>query len=153
MLPLPSFRHRSISRTEYKKSAEQLGNVDVLDPTPWRADILRDWCWDFLMTITLDFPLVSHIAFLRPDTLADGLSGHIYVDASGLLVSVVCRFDGVSAESPRIYFVGRRAIQRGYHAVLAGHLFAGQAVLRCHRLPKHHASGHRTLSLSDRQVP
>jgi len=45
---------------EYQKSAERLGDVEVLDPTPWRTELLRDWYWDFLMEITLDLPTVRH---------------------------------------------------------------------------------------------
>lgn len=44
--------------TEYNKSAEQLRNVEVMEPTPWCTDLLRDWYWDFLMDLTLDYPLV-----------------------------------------------------------------------------------------------
>jgi hypothetical protein len=68
---LSRFRRCSIPPTEYKKSAEQLGDVEVLDPTPWCTELLRDWYWDFLMEITLDLPMVRHIAFLLLGFLAD----------------------------------------------------------------------------------
>lgn len=65
------FRRFSIPPPEYKKSAEKLGDIEDLDPTPWRTELLRDWYWDFLMDITLDLPMVSHIVFLLLGFLAD----------------------------------------------------------------------------------
>ena len=49
------------STAEYDRAAERLGNVDGLEPTPWCTDLRRGWHWDFLMDITLDYPLVSAI--------------------------------------------------------------------------------------------
>ncbi|KAF8552444.1 P-loop containing nucleoside triphosphate hydrolase protein [Imleria badia] len=60
--------------TEYKKSAEQLGDVDVFDPTPWCTQLLRDWYWDFLTEITLDLPMAIYAlvlpTYLSPSSIA-----------------------------------------------------------------------------------
>ncbi|KAH0826870.1 hypothetical protein J3R83DRAFT_4409 [Lanmaoa asiatica] len=60
--------------TEYKKSAERLGDVEVLDPTPWRTELLRSWYWDFLMVITLDLPMAIYAlippTYLSPSSIA-----------------------------------------------------------------------------------
>ncbi|KAF8447161.1 P-loop containing nucleoside triphosphate hydrolase protein [Boletus edulis BED1] len=50
--------------TEYNKSAEQLGDVEVLGPTPWRTGLLREWYWDLLMEITLEHPVVIYALIL-----------------------------------------------------------------------------------------
>ncbi|KAG8217985.1 P-loop containing nucleoside triphosphate hydrolase protein [Butyriboletus roseoflavus] len=58
--------------TEYKKSAERLGDIEVLEPTPRCSELLRNWYWDFLMDITLDFPMAIYA--LVPATYLSPLS-------------------------------------------------------------------------------
>ncbi|KAG6371979.1 P-loop containing nucleoside triphosphate hydrolase protein [Boletus reticuloceps] len=50
--------------TEYNRSAEQLGDVEVLGPTPWRTGLLREWYWDLLMEITLEHPVAIYALIL-----------------------------------------------------------------------------------------
>ncbi|KAG8216277.1 P-loop containing nucleoside triphosphate hydrolase protein [Butyriboletus roseoflavus] len=58
--------------TEYKKSAERLGDIEVLEPTPWCTELLRNWYWDFLTRITLDLPMAIYV--LIPATYLSPLS-------------------------------------------------------------------------------
>ena len=134
---------------EYQKSAERLGDVEVLDPTPWRTELLRDWYWDFLMEITLDLPTVRHTVL--PLLGFTFFSGCICVDTFSEFVSIVHCFHGVSAASQQVYFVEHGTVYYG-HAVLPARLFAGQAALRYDQLSEHNAAGYRTLSSYNRRV-
>lgn len=125
---LPSVRRCFISPTEYKKSAERLGDVDVLDPTPWHTELLRDWYWDFLMEVTLDLPMVRRIVIFLLHFKGRTFPGNVCIDTSGLFVVIVHRFDGASAASYEIDFVEHRSVH-GRYAVLVGRLLAGQAAL------------------------
>ncbi|KAF9242027.1 P-loop containing nucleoside triphosphate hydrolase protein [Melanogaster broomeanus] len=46
--------------SEYNKSAEQLGHVLDSEPYPWSSGLMRSWCWDLFVNITLDLPLAVY---------------------------------------------------------------------------------------------
>jgi hypothetical protein len=48
---------------EYRKAAEELGDVIATEPVPWASGFYRKWYWDFLANLTLDLPLVSYDFF------------------------------------------------------------------------------------------
>ncbi|KAI9568052.1 P-loop containing nucleoside triphosphate hydrolase protein [Boletus coccyginus] len=63
---------------EYQKSAEKLGDVEVLDPTPWRTELMRDWFWDFLMEITLDLSVAVYVLILPTKLSPSSIASYGY---------------------------------------------------------------------------
>lgn len=98
-----------IPPTEYQKSAERLGDVEVLEPTPWRTELQIAWYWYVLTAITSDLSMVKGIIFLILVFLHT-FSGYVCADTSDSSVCVVHRFNGPSATSHQIYFVEHRTV-------------------------------------------